>query len=387
MKKTVFLLFTFFTMIGFAQSDIRNMQWQDVDRTYKITLPADYDANECLPMFVFLHGLGDNINNYSDLFQRVADEFNWIVVRPQALDANVNLMGTMIELGPMWNSGMSVTLGMLTITPNQNIDDRGFILAMIDSVSAEYNVDANNIFLSGFSMGGFMTHRMAIENDGKIKAFAPVSGMIPKSLENMVPLQDTKIMYIHGTQDQIVTYDGATSVVEGMSNFVVGMTVDETVNYWVRHNEANETPIIDSLEDRKEDNLRFIRYSYLGEESNKEVRFLKIEGGDHIPYTDTTQYDIDCLVEIYDFLTTQRTAVGLEDVEESIVKVFPNPATNYTNLIANQPMQVQIISMQGVVVKSINLQQGVNRIDLSSLPKGIYFLKNDFGQRRKLIVM
>lgn len=387
MKKILFLLLTFITTLSFAQSDIRTMQWQGVDRVYKVTLPANYSGEESLPMFVFLHGLRDNIDNYTELFQRVADEFNWIVVRPQALETSVDFMGSIIDLGTMWNAGISVNFGTLTISPNQDVDDRGFILATIDATIEELNVDTNKVFLSGFSMGGFMTHRMAIENDGKIKAFAASSGMIPKSLENTTPLQDTKMMHIHGTEDVVVEYGGATSIVQGMPNLIVGMSVEATVNYWVNHNGLNNTPIVDYLEDRKDDGLTFVRYSYLGDEANKEVRFLKINGGEHIPYTDTAQYDVDCLVEIYDFLSNERISVGLDEVQENIVRVFPNPATDCVNLIVDKPMTVQILSMQGVEVKSIDLKKGVNRVDVSSLPKGIYFLKNKFGERRKLIIM
>lgn len=361
------------------------MLWQDIEREYKILTPANYNAEESYPLYVFLHGLGDNIDNNNEIYQRIADEFEWIVVLPQALEASVDLMGNVIDLGLMWNSGLSVSLGPLSISPNSNVDDAGFILALVDSVFANYNIESDNVFLSGFSMGGFMTHSMAIEHGDRFKAFVPVSGMLPKSLENTTPTQRVKIMYIHGTADNIVSYDGTTSVIASMPNLLVGLSAEETVNYWVNNNGANTTPIIDSIEDSKDDGLRFIRYSYLGEEANQEVRFLKIEGGEHIPYVDANVYDLDFLAETYEFITNNRTAVGLDEIEETKIRLFPNPASNQIQLIVDKNMTISIVDMTGYTLTVKEIKKGANIIDISHLKSGCYILKNNFGQQRKLV--
>lgn len=385
MKKVLFLFFAISLFFCIAQAQNPTILWQDVERSYKILTPANYNAEESLPMVVFLHGLGDNIDNNNEIYQRMADEFEWIVLLPQALEASVNLMGGVIDLGPMWNSGISVSLGPLTISPNSNVDDAGFILSLIDTVSLNYNIEEGNIFLSGFSMGGFMTHRMAIEYGDKFKAFAPASGMIPKSMETSIPIQPVKILHIHGTADNVVSFDGTSSVVEGMPNLLVGLTVEQTIDFWRNNNGVNNLPIVDSLEDRKDDGLRFIRYSYLGEDANQEVRFLKIEGGEHIPYADANIYDVDCLVEIYDFFTNNRTAVGLQEVAENKIRIFPNPASNKIQLIVDKKMTISIVDMTGKILLTQEIKKGANSIEISHLDSGCYILKNNLGQQRKLI--
>lgn len=385
MKKIIFLFTIIASLSIFAQTGHQTMLWQDIEREYKILTPANYNAEESYPLYVFLHGLGDNIDNNNEIYQRIADEFEWIVVLPQALEASVDLMGNVIDLGLMWNSGLSVTLGPLSISPNSNVDDAGFILALVDSVFANYNIESDNVFLSGFSMGGFMTHSMAIEHGDRFKAFVPVSGMLPKSLENTTPTQRVKIMYIHGTADNVVSYDGTTSVIASMPNLLVGLSAEETVNYWVNNNGANTTPIIDSIEDSKDDGLRFIRYSYLGEEANQEVRFLKIEGGEHIPYVDANVYDLDFLAETYEFIINNRTAVGLDEIEETKIRLFPNPASNQIQLIVDKNMTISIVDMTGYTLTVKEIKKGANIIDISHLKSGCYILKNNFGQQRKLV--
>lgn len=385
MKKILFLIIVIFSLNQFSQAQNPTMLWQGVERNYKILTPANYNSEESLPMLVFLHGLGDNIDNNNEIYQRIADEFEWIVLLPQALEASVNLMGTIIDIGYMWNSGMSVSVGPLTVSPNSDVDDPGFIMALIDTIKANYNIESENIYLSGFSMGGFMTHRMATEYGDKFNSFVATSGMMPKSLENATPSQPVKIMHIHGTTDPIVSYNGTSSVVEGMPNLLVGLTVEQTINFWVNNNGANTTPIIDSLEDRKDDGLRFIRHSYLGEDAKQEVRFLKIEGGEHIPYVDSEIYDIDCLAEMYDFFTNNRTAVGLEEIAETKIRMFPNPATTKIQLISDKNMTITIFDMTGNTLLIKEIKKGANAIDISHLKSGCYILKNNFGQQRKLI--
>lgn len=386
MKKLIAVFLICFGFGLFAQSPRQTMFWQDVERSYKVLSPSDYDGTTSLPMLVFLHGLGDNIDNNAALYQRIADEFGWFVALPQALDASIDFMGQMIEMGPMWNSGMGVSFGAITIAPNSNVDDIGFINAMIDTIVSSNNVAQNQIFVSGFSMGGFMTHRMAIENSERFKAFAAVSGMIPKTMANTQPSQAVKLLHIHGTADNVVSYDGATSVIEGMPNLSVGLTVEQTVNFWIENNELDNTPLIDSLEDRKDDGLRFIRYSYLGNDAAKEVRLLKIIGGEHIPYVDANLYDMDCLAEIFAFFTNDRTNVGLETVNNNVVKLFPNPASNRLFLIADKDMRIEIINISGLVVMTADIEEGVNTLDVAHLSKGFYVLKNNFGKSEKLII-
>ena len=62
--------------------------------------------------------------------------------------------------GTMWNAALMPS----------DIDDSGFLMALLDSLAVQYPVNQDSIFFTGFSMGGFMSHRMAIEHGDRINA-------------------------------------------------------------------------------------------------------------------------------------------------------------------------------------------------------------------------
>jgi len=79
--------------------------------------------------------------------------------------------------------------------------------------------------------------------------------------------------------------------------------------------------------------------------------------------------------------------VGIEDIsntEINIINVYPNPASNYINVNTLQTGKLLILSQIGSIVYEGYVKRGNNRIDISSLSKGIYFIKVN-REIRKLI--
>ncbi|MFM2394252.1 MAG: hypothetical protein RLZZ546_2234 [Bacteroidota bacterium] len=57
--------------------------------------------------------------------------------------------------------------------------------------------------------------------------------------------------------------------------------------------------------------------------------------------------------------------------------VYPNPASDKLNLISKQDVQLNIISGNGSVIMTIKAIKGLNSIDVSNLPSGLYILKSN----------
>ncbi len=73
---------------------------------------------------------------------------------------------------------------------------------------ANYAVDSNRIYLTGLSMGGFGTWRLALRYPERFAAIVPIAGgyitesdAIP---ENICDLKDVPIWAFHGAQDTVV---------------------------------------------------------------------------------------------------------------------------------------------------------------------------------------
>ena len=67
--------------------------------------------------------------------------------------------------------------------------------------------------------------------------------------------------------------------------------------------------------------------------------------------------------------------VGLKEVENNThVSVYPNPAENLLNVTLNKNAEVVIYNIMGQAVMNVKGHIGANRLDISSLNSGIYFV-------------
>lgn len=86
MRYILLFAFAFLSTLGFAQQTTHNWDFDGTNRKYIQYVPSVYDGTEPVPLLLVLHGLGDNMNNFSNVgFHQVADTANIIVVTPEAL--------------------------------------------------------------------------------------------------------------------------------------------------------------------------------------------------------------------------------------------------------------------------------------------------------------
>ena len=315
-----------------------------------------------MPIMYFLHGLGDNITRLDNEFhfQQIADEFGWMMVVPQARNEGN---------GTMWNAYLTYS----------TTDDSGFLMALLDSLSVQYPVNQDSVFFTGFSMGGFMTHRMAIEHGDRITACAPVSGLITQPMSNYSAVAPVKMLHIHGTNDPVVGYDGNSQYF----GYDLGLSVDEIMDYWKNANHCVEEPVIDTFPNLQNDGLRFVRYIY---EGDAEVQHIKVIGGNHTWYHSEDQYDIGYMTEIHKFFTQNNNTTNVAELEQGDMKIWPNPSKGQIQIEVETATTIEVFDLLGKTVKRHPLQQGINHIDLSDLPSGVYLLKDENGIVKKVMV-
>jgi polyhydroxybutyrate depolymerase len=350
------ILFLLTGNLCFAQ--IQTIEWQGMQRQYLVKTPENYES---LPVLFFLHGLGDNINhvNSEHNFQQVANRFNWMVVIPQAINEGN---------GTMWNAALM----------NSTIDDSGFLMALLDSLAVQYPINQDSVFFTGFSMGGFMSHRMAIEHGDRINAAAPVSGLITYAMANQTPVAPVRLLHIHGTSDNVVGDNGYSQYFG--SN--LGLGVDAILNYWRNANGCTNEPIIDSLPDTHNDGLRFVQYVYPG---TKELRFLKVIGGTHSWYRNANQYDISYIDYIHDFFTGKNAVNNVNNPTTGELKVYPNPTNGQIKIELSSPTTVEVIDIQGRTILQQQTDSCVVFIDLKGTQSGVYFVKAN-GLTEKIVL-
>ena len=359
LKLIVFLLLLISATTVHAQ--IQHFEWQGIQREYLVKIPAQHD--ETMPVMYFLHGLGDNITRLDNEFhfQQIADDFGWMMVIPQARNEGN---------GTMWNAYLTYS----------TTDDSGFLMALLDSLSVQYPVDQDSVFFTGFSMGGFMTHRMAIEHGDRITACAPVSGLITSPMSHYTAVAPVRMLHIHGTNDPVVGYDGNSQYF----GYDLGLSVDEILDYWKNANHCVDEPVIDTFPDLHNDGLRFVKYTY---EGDAELQHIKVIGGNHTWYHSADEYDISYLTEIHRFFTEDNG--GNVAVEEPMVQGFrlwPNPVNEICYIKVETDTSVELFDLQGHLLATYPLKKGVNQIDISSLSEGLYFIKTADGAVGKVMV-
>lgn len=366
-KRLPLILLLSFAFVYTSHAQIQHFTWQDKQREYLVTTPADHDGS--LPVLFFLHGLGDNITvcDQEFNFAQLAEDFGWAIVVPQALTQGI--------FGTMWNAGLL----------SSSIDDAGFLLALLDSLTVEYQLDPDSVFFTGFSMGGFMTYRMAIEHGDRITACAPVSGLVSTADAAKTPVTPVRILHIHGTNDNIVGYNGVSF------GSTLGLGVDAILNYWQNANSCSGDPVIDTLPDRKVDGLRFIRYTY---DCDTDLQHLKVVGGTHKWYHNADLYDVAYEDIIYEFFTGHNAPSRTPTREKTHMVIYPNPTAGVFNIqlfeCDSPDIDIRVYDMYGKLVNVVKTMctsslQTVP-IDLSCHPSGVYFVYEQSGAVAKVVV-
>jgi hypothetical protein len=113
----------------------------------------------------------------------------------------------------MWNSEGSSA----TADSKFNQDDVGFLRSAIASIlEAHPTVDSSRIYMTGYSLGCFMSHGFAVEASDLVAAVACSAGTlaIPTAPRGYQP---TSVMHVHGTQDAVIPY--LTATVETFAEF------------------------------------------------------------------------------------------------------------------------------------------------------------------------
>lgn len=363
-----------------AQHVARTMNFEGTSRKYMEYIPTS-SPDGSMPVIFLLHGLGDNCNNFASAigFQRVAP--NWIIITPEA--TNASIMGQ--SMGAAWAAGVGgENIPYInTIELNADVNDEGFILAILDSLENNFNVDTDSIFVSGFSMGGFMSNKMAVKHADRITAIASVSGTLGH-FQAFEPTGKINTMHIHGTSDETISYADASFSYSGFA-IQVGLGAEALVETWRNYNECGTEPTVYNFEDTKNDGLTFEQYTYKNNETGNKTVFIKVNNGVHDWYSGNS-HDIDYSTEIYKFfIGEENEPTKVEENISDAIAIYPNPATDIVNIVSQNDSELAIYNATGKEIKRVSTTQNNTAIDISDLPNGMYFIVVD-GHAQKLTI-
>lgn len=169
-----------------------------LSRKYKVHVPPSYDKISKTPAIIAIHGGAGNADGSINFFQLnpKSDKEGFIVVYPEGTGPVV--LG---ELRGSWNGGRCCNPAL-----ENNVDDVGFIRAMIDKLEKDFAVDKKRIYATGMSNGAIMSYALACNLSDKIAAIAPIGSV---GLYNECNLtRPVPVMHFHGTADPCAKYEG-----------------------------------------------------------------------------------------------------------------------------------------------------------------------------------
>lgn len=161
------------------------------ERDYRVYVPGSLTETP-VPLVIGMHGgfgSGEQFAN-TTRFDEQAEAGRFIVVYPDGTGAV-----------PTWNGGRCCGYAA-----REDVDDVGFIAALIDQMSADYPIDPARVFAVGHSNGAIMAFRLACELSDRIAAIGAVAGSL--EISACEPDRPVSVLLIHGDADENHPFDG-----------------------------------------------------------------------------------------------------------------------------------------------------------------------------------
>lgn len=202
----------------------------NLDRSYTFYVPAHLPDKA--PLIFVLHGSLQDVEDIRKFtgyeFERLADAAGFIVVYPAGFEHN-------------WNDCRRSATYPAKI---QNIDDKGLIRALIARFRQDHGIDTARVFVAGYSNGGHMAYRLALESPFEIAGVAAIGANLPTP-ENSDCTQTGKpvpLLIMNGTADPINPYEGGKVTLFGFGNRGTVRSSIASARYFANLAGYNDTP-------------------------------------------------------------------------------------------------------------------------------------------------
>ena len=232
----------------------RSIEVDGETREYLIYIPNSYDTIKSVPLLLNFHGFGGSANEFMDDadMRSLAASNSFILVYPQ---------GSSLDGFSHWNA---CPIGG---DNKSDADDFGFVEAIINKVSSQYNIDVERIYSAGYSNGGMMAYGLANYRSDLIAAVASVSGAMLDCIGSTS--HPMPVVHLHGTSDGVLPYNGSND----------WNSVQSTLDHWINFNNTTTNPTVSTF---NSEGTTIEHYVYGQGDRSVSVEHYKYIGGDHV---------------------------------------------------------------------------------------------------------
>jgi len=168
---------------------------------YRLYIPPQYDCGEQYPLVLFLHGSGERgDDNHAQLTQGLPTLFQWEAVK------NAIVVAPQCPCEQKWVSA-PWSDGIYDGKEYPETRECRAVLKILDKVMAFCNIDADRVYVTGLSMGGFGTFDLLTRHGARFAAGVPIcGGWDPAAAKRLTRIP---IWVFHGSMDSAVPPKGS----------------------------------------------------------------------------------------------------------------------------------------------------------------------------------
>ena len=257
-----------------AETKEITLEHQGRERTFLLHIPATINRLHPSPVIISLHGgagRAESQQQYTRMDTTAAEQ-QFVVVYP-------NGSGKFKQRLLTWNAGTCCGYAL-----QNNIDDVGFIRKIINALPQHIKINPKRIYATGFSNGGMMSYRLALELPDKIAAIASVAGAM--HVAEFQPRRSIPVMHIHSVDDPRAMYRGGLGPPFPLTNQrIEHRDVNEVLELWAENNRCQQGPHLykqASLSIQDQGQQRAEKWAYTACQHRADVVHWKLTGVGHV---------------------------------------------------------------------------------------------------------
>ena len=209
-----------------------------------IQTPSEVDTSIDYPIVFAFHGRGGNNNSWVNQLKDFTNNGDFIGIYPQGFLKS-------------WNLG----------TEDSKADDVAFVDLIVSELKKYRNLNFDKMYAIGTSNGSGMVNKLAIQTN-HFQAIAPIVSQLMESTPLLETTQPISVFQINGAADSTIPIDGGAKLGH------VFLDAIESAKTWASHFNCDSEPLTENIGE----DTQYIFSNCNGE---KEVRYLRIENGEH----------------------------------------------------------------------------------------------------------
>lgn len=242
---------------------------QGLRRTLRLYVPATLADQPSL--IIALHGSGGDGERFRRLtggaFDAVAERHGVVVAYPDAL-------------GRQWNDCRRLAPYHRTLA---GVDDAAFLTEIARHAAETVGKPFAGVFAVGYSNGGHLVLRLALETPGRFTALAAIGAHLPVADERDCRSSGVPVpmMLVSGTADPVNPWSGGEiATVDGVTLGHV-LSAEATARYFVRLNDTASEPAVNRHPDSDPGDGTTVTTRRWCSDDRTCVGMLRVDGGGH----------------------------------------------------------------------------------------------------------